>query len=201
MVIIRYRQSSQPVYKQKQIALSSMRWKCCPGYGGHNCLEKGNIACKYNQFQCHFYIDVYIQHVGSMHVALWPLSKENISWVAHSVLVTHLLLPPSFFFFFPDKPPEDETHALKSEINDNGSSGKSVVLGKAGFTFNLSFFCKVAFFKTTFLTNRGNIQTGLWLSECPSTGKGETDIHLIAGETVPYASTQKQQSCIRITTT
>lgn len=64
----------------------------------------------------------------------------------------------SSIFFFPDKPPEDETHALKSEINDNGSSGKSVVLGKAGFTFNLSFFCKVAFFKTTFLTNRGNIQ-------------------------------------------
>ncbi|XP_016124355.1 multimerin-2-like [Sinocyclocheilus grahami] len=67
--IITYRQSSQPVYKQKQIALSSMHFKCCPGYGGHNCLEKG-------------------------------------------------------------KPPEDEKHALKSEINDNGSSGKS------GFTFN-----------------------------------------------------------------
>ncbi|XP_043109681.1 multimerin-2 isoform X2 [Puntigrus tetrazona] len=55
-------QSSLPVYKQKQIALSSMHWTCCPGYGGHNCLEK-------------------------------------------------------------DRPPEDETHALKSEINDNGSSG------------------------------------------------------------------------------
>ncbi|XP_073683807.1 multimerin-2 [Garra rufa] len=65
--IITYRQSSRPVYKQKQIALSSMHWKCCPGYGGHNCLEK-------------------------------------------------------------DKPPEDEKHAFKSEINDNGSSGKSVVL-------------------------------------------------------------------------
>ncbi|XP_016086775.1 multimerin-2-like [Sinocyclocheilus grahami] len=66
--IIMYRQSSRPVYKQKQIALSSMHWMCCPGYGGHNCLEK-------------------------------------------------------------DRPPEDETHALKSDINDNGSSGKSVVLG------------------------------------------------------------------------
>uniref|UniRef100_A0A671N2P1 Multimerin 2b n=1 Tax=Sinocyclocheilus anshuiensis TaxID=1608454 RepID=A0A671N2P1_9TELE len=52
--IIMYRQSSRPVYKQKQIALSSMHWMCCPGYGGHNCLEKGNIACKYVQFQCHF---------------------------------------------------------------------------------------------------------------------------------------------------
>ncbi|KAK2876430.1 hypothetical protein QQF64_004782 [Cirrhinus molitorella] len=38
--IIVYRQSSRPVYKQKQIALSSMHWRCCPGYGGHNCLEK-----------------------------------------------------------------------------------------------------------------------------------------------------------------
>ncbi|XP_050979886.1 multimerin-2 isoform X2 [Labeo rohita] len=55
--IIMYRQSSRPVYKQKQIALSSMHWKCCPGYRGYNCLEK-------------------------------------------------------------DKPPEDEKHALKSEIND-----------------------------------------------------------------------------------
>uniref|UniRef100_A0A8C1XL46 Multimerin 2b n=1 Tax=Cyprinus carpio TaxID=7962 RepID=A0A8C1XL46_CYPCA len=54
MVIIRYRQSSRPVYKQKQIALSSIHWMCCPGYGGHNCLEKGNIASKYDEFQCHF---------------------------------------------------------------------------------------------------------------------------------------------------
>uniref|UniRef100_A0A8C2EUV5 Multimerin 2b n=1 Tax=Cyprinus carpio TaxID=7962 RepID=A0A8C2EUV5_CYPCA len=52
--IIMYRQSSRPVYKQKQIALSSIHWMCCPGYGGHNCLEKGNIASKYDEFQCHF---------------------------------------------------------------------------------------------------------------------------------------------------
>ncbi len=94
-----------------------------------------------------------------MHVALWPLSKGNISWVAHSVLVTYPLFP--LYLSFPDRPPEDETHALKSESNDNGISGKSVVLGKAGFTFNLSylsFFLQGCFFKTTFLTNRGNIQ-------------------------------------------
>uniref|UniRef100_A0A8C2DB30 Multimerin 2b n=1 Tax=Cyprinus carpio TaxID=7962 RepID=A0A8C2DB30_CYPCA len=52
---ITYRQSSRPVYKQKQIALSSLLFKCCPGYGGHNCLEKGNISCKYEQFQFHMY--------------------------------------------------------------------------------------------------------------------------------------------------
>uniref|UniRef100_A0A8C1FA62 Multimerin 2b n=2 Tax=Cyprinus carpio TaxID=7962 RepID=A0A8C1FA62_CYPCA len=52
--IIMYRHSARPVYKQKQIALSSIHWMCCPGYGGHNCLEKGNIACKYDEFQCHF---------------------------------------------------------------------------------------------------------------------------------------------------
>ncbi|XP_026132153.1 multimerin-2 isoform X1 [Carassius auratus] len=63
--IITYRQSSRPVYKQKQIALSSIHWMCCPGYGGHNCLEK-------------------------------------------------------------DRAPENETLALKSDINGNGSSGGKV---------------------------------------------------------------------------
>ncbi|KAK7134749.1 hypothetical protein R3I93_017996 [Phoxinus phoxinus] len=67
--IITYRQTSRPVYKQKQTALSSMHWKCCPGYGGHNCLEKGSI-----------------QSPGR------------------------------------DKPPEDEKHASKSEVNDNDNS-------------------------------------------------------------------------------
>ncbi|KAK7122623.1 hypothetical protein R3I94_019664 [Phoxinus phoxinus] len=67
--IITYRQTSRPVYKQKQTALSSMHWRCCPGYGGHNCLEKGSI-----------------QSPGR------------------------------------DKPPEDEKHASKSEVNDNDNS-------------------------------------------------------------------------------
>ncbi|XP_055031111.2 multimerin-2 isoform X1 [Misgurnus anguillicaudatus] len=37
---IMYRLSSLPVYKQKQTTLSSLHWQCCPGYRGHNCLEK-----------------------------------------------------------------------------------------------------------------------------------------------------------------
>ncbi|XP_051530704.1 multimerin-2-like isoform X2 [Myxocyprinus asiaticus] len=35
-----YRLSSRPMYRQKQTALSTLQWKCCPGYGGHNCQEK-----------------------------------------------------------------------------------------------------------------------------------------------------------------
>ncbi|KAG1954703.1 multimerin-2 [Pimephales promelas] len=67
--VITYRQSSRPVYKQKQTALSSTHWRCCPGYGGLNCQEKGNT-----------------QSPGR------------------------------------DKPPEDEKHASKSEVNDNDNS-------------------------------------------------------------------------------
>jgi len=50
---------------------------------------------------------------------------------------------------FPDKPPEDEKHASKSEVNDNDNSGKSVVLGKAGIDdlSYLSSFCKLASLK------------------------------------------------------
>ncbi|TRZ00399.1 hypothetical protein DNTS_035688 [Danionella cerebrum] len=36
-----HRLSTRPMYKQKQMVLSALLWKCCPGYGGHNCLEKG----------------------------------------------------------------------------------------------------------------------------------------------------------------
>ncbi|KAI7796639.1 putative multimerin-2 [Triplophysa rosa] len=38
--IIMYKLSSRPMYKQKQTTLSSVHWQCCPGYRGHNCLEK-----------------------------------------------------------------------------------------------------------------------------------------------------------------
>lgn len=75
MLMIGDRQSSLPVYKQKQIALSSMHWKCCPGYGGYNCLEKGNISpgtgldtIVFTQ-QKH----LYLKYVRSMAVALQPL--------------------------------------------------------------------------------------------------------------------------------
>ncbi|XP_051523989.1 multimerin-2-like isoform X2 [Myxocyprinus asiaticus] len=36
----KYRLSSRPVYRQKQTVLYALQWKCCPGYGGHNCQEK-----------------------------------------------------------------------------------------------------------------------------------------------------------------
>ncbi|XP_051968302.1 multimerin-2-like isoform X2 [Xyrauchen texanus] len=32
--------SSWPMYRQKQTMFSALQWKCCPGYGGHNCQEK-----------------------------------------------------------------------------------------------------------------------------------------------------------------
>uniref|UniRef100_A0A672N5T8 Multimerin 2b n=1 Tax=Sinocyclocheilus grahami TaxID=75366 RepID=A0A672N5T8_SINGR len=73
--IIMYRQSSRPVYKQKQIALSSMHWMCCPGYGGHNCLEKGNIACKYIQFQCHF-TQMYIYNMHMRGPNIYPQTQN-----------------------------------------------------------------------------------------------------------------------------
>ncbi|KAA0725160.1 hypothetical protein E1301_Tti005872 [Triplophysa tibetana] len=38
--IIMYKLSSRPMYKQKQTTLSSVHWQCCPGYRGHDCLEK-----------------------------------------------------------------------------------------------------------------------------------------------------------------
>ncbi|XP_073671642.1 multimerin-2 [Paramisgurnus dabryanus] len=44
IMIFRYRLSSLPVYKQKHTTLSSLHWQCCPGYRGHNCLEKEDKA-------------------------------------------------------------------------------------------------------------------------------------------------------------
>lgn len=75
MLMIRYRQSSRPVYKQKQAALSSMHWKCCPGYGGYNCLEKGNISPGIGLDTIVFTQQkhLYLKYVRSMPVALQPL--------------------------------------------------------------------------------------------------------------------------------
>lgn len=89
----------------------------------------------------------------------------------HAVLATHLSLP--LYLYFPDKPSEDEKRASKSEVNDNDNSGKCVVLGKAGFTFNLLYLCSFVF-KTPFSDKQRKYSAGLWLSECPSTGKGES---------------------------
>ncbi|XP_056325246.1 LOW QUALITY PROTEIN: multimerin-2 [Danio aesculapii] len=38
--VLMYKQSLRPAYKQKHTTLSSIHWNCCPGYSGHNCLEK-----------------------------------------------------------------------------------------------------------------------------------------------------------------
>uniref|UniRef100_A0A9R1SSC7 Multimerin 2b n=2 Tax=Cyprinus carpio TaxID=7962 RepID=A0A9R1SSC7_CYPCA len=78
---ITYRQSSRPVYKQKQIALSSLLFKCCPGYGGHNCLEKGNISCKYEQFQFH----MYTYNMLGVCMLLFGHFKRNTSWLVINI--------------------------------------------------------------------------------------------------------------------
>uniref|UniRef100_A0A8C0GQ88 Multimerin 2 n=1 Tax=Chelonoidis abingdonii TaxID=106734 RepID=A0A8C0GQ88_CHEAB len=45
---IMYRATLKPVYRVRQKVLNSLHWKCCPGYIGKNCEQRGKESSKVN---------------------------------------------------------------------------------------------------------------------------------------------------------
>uniref|UniRef100_A0A8C4YED6 Multimerin 2 n=1 Tax=Gopherus evgoodei TaxID=1825980 RepID=A0A8C4YED6_9SAUR len=45
---IMYRATLKPVYRVRQKVLNSLHWKCCPGYIGENCEQRGKESSKVN---------------------------------------------------------------------------------------------------------------------------------------------------------
>lgn len=40
-LLLRYRTALKPVYQVKQKVLESLQWKCCPGFIGKDCEQRG----------------------------------------------------------------------------------------------------------------------------------------------------------------
>ncbi|XP_051959376.1 multimerin-2 isoform X2 [Xyrauchen texanus] len=96
-----YRLPSQPVYRQKQTVLYALQWRCCPGYGGHNCQEKEKPP--ENE-----------KHVSKTSQALSESQHSEVSKVNHSddsedKMVTDLLEDMNW----------DDKHLQESPIRDS----------------------------------------------------------------------------------
>ncbi|XP_055131441.1 multimerin-2 isoform X2 [Symphalangus syndactylus] len=50
-VKVMYRMAHKPVYQVKQKVLTSLAWRCCPGYTGPNCEHHGHLAAAINEVE------------------------------------------------------------------------------------------------------------------------------------------------------